>query len=230
MSALRVLVAFASRSGSTAGIAESIARGLMDAGLDVDCRPAGDVTDVTPYDAVVLGSGVFLPRRGSDGGGFLVRHGAVLKTRAVWLFCAGPIGRGALRGTAPGPAGIGDCSVAEVARSIGARGCAEFGTPVPDPGADPVAELVPVDWHERSGVGARDRPGPHGGSGGPPRRTGRASTRVRPAAALREGHRHRLTGAGGDCRRPGHGCVMQRLAFARLVPGGRACTRPDHRR
>ena len=144
MSALRVLVAFASRSGSTAGIAESIARGLTDAGLEVDCRPAGDVADVTSYDAVVLGSGVFLPRRGSDGGGFLVRHGSVLKTRAVWLFCAGPIGRGREGGGA-GAAGIGDCSVAEVARSIGARGCAEFGTPVPDPDADPVAELAPVD-------------------------------------------------------------------------------------
>ncbi len=144
MSALRVLVAFASRSGSTAGIAVSIARGLTDAGLGVDCRPAGDVADVTPYDGVVLGSGVFLPRRGSDGGGFLVRHGPVLRTRAVWLFCAGPIGRGHEGGGA-GPPAIGDCSVAEVARSIGARGFAEFGTPVPDPEADPVAGLAPVD-------------------------------------------------------------------------------------
>jgi menaquinone-dependent protoporphyrinogen oxidase len=144
VSPLRVLVAFASRTGSTAGIAEVIARGLRNAGLEVDCRPAGDVADVTPYDAVVLGSGVFLPHRGSDGGGFLVRHGAVLKSRALWLFCAGPIGRGR-DGSGAGSAGSGDCSVAEVARSVGARGCAEFGTPVPDPGADPVAELAPVD-------------------------------------------------------------------------------------
>ena len=145
MSALRVLVAFASRSGSTAGIAEAITCVLRDAGLEVDSRPAGDVADMTPYDAVVLGSGVFLPHRGSDGGGFLVRHRAVLATRAVWLFSAGPIGRRRAANEAEPAGGGGDCSVAEVARSVGARGCAEFGTPVPEPGADPVAELAPVD-------------------------------------------------------------------------------------
>ena len=144
MSAGRVLVAFASRSGSTARIAEAIAAVLREGGLAVDSRPAGDDVDVTPYEAVVLGSGVFLPHRGSDGGGFLLRHEAVLKTRTVWLFCAGPIGRG--RPTnGSGAAGSGDCSVAEVARSVGARGFAEFGTPVPEPGSDPIAELAPVD-------------------------------------------------------------------------------------
>ncbi len=143
MSAKRVLVAFASRSGSTAGIAEAISGVLTDAGLEVDSLPAGDVTEVTPYDAVVLGSGVFLPRRGSDGGGFLLRHGAALETRAVWLFSAGPIGRGR-SGDARG-AGRGDGAVVDVAHSVGARGWAEFGTPVLEPGADPVAELAPVD-------------------------------------------------------------------------------------
>jgi len=144
LSAERVLVAFASRSGSTAVIADAIAAVLRDAGLGVEASPAGDVSDVTAYDAVVLGSGVFLPRRASDGGGFLVRHGAVLKTRAVWLFCAGPIGRGRAE-NGGGPPGNADCAVAEVARSVGARGYAEFGTPVPEAGADPVAELAPVD-------------------------------------------------------------------------------------
>ncbi len=144
MSAKRVLVAFASRAGSTAVIADVIAAVLRDAGMVVDTSPAGDISDVTTYDAVVLGSGVFLPRRGSDGGGFLVRHGTVLKTRAVWLFGAGPIGRGRAE-SGGGPSGTGDCAVARVARSIGARGSAEFGTPVPEPGADPMAELAPVD-------------------------------------------------------------------------------------
>ena len=51
-------------------------------------------TDVTPYAAVILGSGMFVPSRRSDGGGFLARHAAVLAARPVWLFCAGPIGRG----------------------------------------------------------------------------------------------------------------------------------------
>ena len=144
MSAQRVLVAFASRSGSTAGIAQAIAAVLQGEGLSVDCRPAGDITDVTPYTAVVLGSGVFLPRRASDGGGFLARHVTALSTRAVWLYCAGPIGRG--RGTdGDRPESDDDCSAAEVARAIGARGCAEFGTPAPASTDDPLVQLAPVD-------------------------------------------------------------------------------------
>lgn len=144
MSAQRVLVAFASRSGSTAGIAQVIAAVFQSAGLSVDSRPAGDVTDVTPYTAVVLGSGVFLPRRASDGGGFLARHAAALSTRAVWLYCAGPIGRGrAADGDRPDADC--DCSAAEVARAVGARGSAEFGTPAPASTDDPFDHLAPVD-------------------------------------------------------------------------------------
>jgi menaquinone-dependent protoporphyrinogen oxidase len=140
----RVLVAFASRSGSTAGIAEAITSVLRNAGLAVDSRPAGDVTDVGPYTAVVLGSGVFLPRRASDGGGFLVRHAPALASRAVWLFCAGPIGRG--RGTdGVCPEAGDDCSVAEVARIVGARGFAAFVTPVPGQAGDDAEHLTPVD-------------------------------------------------------------------------------------
>jgi menaquinone-dependent protoporphyrinogen oxidase len=140
----RVLVAFASRSGSTARIAQAIAAALRGAGLAVDSSPAGDVTDVTPYAAVVLGSGVFLPRRQSDGGGFLLRHTLSLATRAVWLYSAGPIGGG--RGTdGAESAGSGDGNVYEVGRAIGARGSAVFGTPVPTLTDDSLAELTPVD-------------------------------------------------------------------------------------
>ncbi len=122
----RVLVAFANQAGSTAGIAGVIAAVLVRSGLDVDCRVAREVTDVTPYRAVILGSGVFVTRRRSDGGGFLARHGAALATRPVWLFCAGPIGRGrCVTGTTADEAD--DCSVVAVARDVGARGAAVFG-------------------------------------------------------------------------------------------------------
>ncbi len=140
----RVLVAFASRSGSTAGIAQAIAAALRGAGLAVDSRPAGDVTDVDPYAAVVLGSGVFLPRRQSDGGGFLLRHASTLATRAVWLYSAGPIGNGHGADGAEHATGR-DGNVYKVARSVGARGCAVFGTPVPTLADDSLAELTPVD-------------------------------------------------------------------------------------
>jgi len=144
MSDGQVLVAFANQVGSTAGIAATIAGVLRRAGLDVDCRLASEVTDLTPYAAVVLGSGVFVPRRRSDGGGFLARHEAALAGRPLWLFCAGPIGRGRC------PAGSSavrsdDCSVLAVAEAVGARGAAMFGpTELPDD-ADLIEHLGPVN-------------------------------------------------------------------------------------
>jgi len=139
----RVLVAFSNQTGSTAGIAEAITAVLLREGLTVECRQARDVTDVSAYQAVILGSGVFVPSRRSDGGGFLTRHAASLATRPIWLFCAGPIGDGRLSAeSVPLPAG---CSVMAVAEGVGARGAAVFG-PVGIPaGTDPMERLAPVD-------------------------------------------------------------------------------------
>ena len=54
----RILVAYASRCGTTGGVAEAIGRTLCDAGFDVDTRLAKHADDVSPYSAVVLGSAV----------------------------------------------------------------------------------------------------------------------------------------------------------------------------
>ncbi|HYO43854.1 MAG TPA: flavodoxin domain-containing protein [Candidatus Limnocylindrales bacterium] len=147
MGVQRVLVAFANRAGSTAGIAEEIAIVLRRAGLDAECRLAGDVADVTPYGAVILGSGVFVPRRHSDGGGFLARHTAVLASRPVWLFCVGPIGGGRCSINAAGATDDG-CNVSTVAKDTGARGSAMFGPIGMPEGSDPVDSLGTVD-HQR---------------------------------------------------------------------------------
>jgi menaquinone-dependent protoporphyrinogen oxidase len=54
----KTLVAYASRTGSTGGVAEAIGQVLRDAGLDVDVRLVKHAGDVSPYGAVVLGSAV----------------------------------------------------------------------------------------------------------------------------------------------------------------------------
>ena len=54
----KILVAYASRCGTTGGVAEAIGRTLCDAGFDVDTRLAKHAEDVSPYSAVVLGSAV----------------------------------------------------------------------------------------------------------------------------------------------------------------------------
>jgi menaquinone-dependent protoporphyrinogen oxidase len=56
---MRVLIAVASRYGSTREIAEALAGTLRAAGHVVEVRNAAEVADAAPYDAVVLGSAIY---------------------------------------------------------------------------------------------------------------------------------------------------------------------------
>jgi len=58
----KVLVAYATKHGATAEIAEKIGQVLRQAGLRTDVLPADGVSDLTPYKAVVLGSAFYLGR------------------------------------------------------------------------------------------------------------------------------------------------------------------------
>jgi menaquinone-dependent protoporphyrinogen oxidase len=140
----RVLVAFANQAGSTAGIAGEIAAVLRGAGLAADCLVASEVDDLAPYRAIVLGSGVFVRGRHSDGGGFLARHGSSLADRPLWLFSAGPIGREHGDPATTGDAN-GESRIVAVARAVGARGAAVFGPLGVPADADPVEALGPVN-------------------------------------------------------------------------------------
>ena len=91
---MRVLVAAASKHGSTAEIAAHIAtalRGGLPSGSVVDVAAAAEVTDATSYDALVLGSAVYMGRWLEE-----ARSAAERITsnppRSVWLFSSGPIG------------------------------------------------------------------------------------------------------------------------------------------
>lgn len=54
----KILVTYASRAGSTAGVAEAIGKTLAENGAQVDVYPMQDVEDVTPYQAAVAGSAI----------------------------------------------------------------------------------------------------------------------------------------------------------------------------
>ena len=54
---VKVLVAYDSKYGATADIAEKSGQVLPQAGLHADILPANSVSDLTPYKAVVLGNG-----------------------------------------------------------------------------------------------------------------------------------------------------------------------------
>lgn len=82
----RILVAYASGSGSTAGVAEEIGDVLRRAEVTVDVLPAGDVEDVSPYSAVVLGSSIRLGRWLAPAIKFLATHRSDLEGVPVAYF------------------------------------------------------------------------------------------------------------------------------------------------
>jgi menaquinone-dependent protoporphyrinogen oxidase len=54
----RILVTFATRTGSTRGVAEAIGKTLTEGGALVDVLPMQEVVDLSPYRAVVAGSAI----------------------------------------------------------------------------------------------------------------------------------------------------------------------------
>jgi len=89
---MNILVAYASRHGATAGIAERIAAGLRSTGLHADVKPVTDVRDVSAYDAFVIGGAAYMFHWLKDATSFVKRHRATLTERPVWLFSSGPLG------------------------------------------------------------------------------------------------------------------------------------------
>ena len=85
-----VLVAYATKSGSTREVAEAVAGTLRDHGLDADVRPAREIGAVGGFDAVVLGGALYMGRWHSDARGFLRRHRAALAALPVAVFGMGP--------------------------------------------------------------------------------------------------------------------------------------------
>ncbi len=85
----KILVAYASRGGSTAGVAEAIGKTLLDKGLEVDVREMADVSDVTPYTAVIAGSAIQGQRWLPEAMRFLRENRTALQVRpfAAFLVC-----------------------------------------------------------------------------------------------------------------------------------------------
>jgi menaquinone-dependent protoporphyrinogen oxidase len=89
---MTLLVAYASKRGSTAEIAETIAATLRREGLGVCLERAEDVQSLDRYDAVVLGSAVYMKRWRGDARHFLKKHRKALRQMPFWVFSSGPVG------------------------------------------------------------------------------------------------------------------------------------------
>ena len=89
---MTVLVAYSSKRGSTAEIAETLAATLRREGLGVCLERAEDVRSLERYDAVVLGSAVYMKRWRGEAKHFLKRHRKALRQKPFWVFSSGPVG------------------------------------------------------------------------------------------------------------------------------------------
>ncbi|MDZ7333486.1 MAG: flavodoxin domain-containing protein [candidate division KSB1 bacterium] len=90
----KVLVAYATKYGATAGIAEKIGQVLGRAGFATDVLPADRVKNLDAYRAVILGSAVYIGRWRKAAAKFLKSNEKVLANKLVWLFSSGPTDKG----------------------------------------------------------------------------------------------------------------------------------------
>jgi menaquinone-dependent protoporphyrinogen oxidase len=83
---MRVLITAATRHDATREIAEAIASGLVERGVDAEASPIAEVTDLAVYDAVVLGSAVYMGRWLKPARRFAEHNATALASGPAWLF------------------------------------------------------------------------------------------------------------------------------------------------
>jgi len=91
--AARILVAYATKLGSTREIADRIGEELLAAGHLAEVSNVTDVHSLENVDAVVLGSALYAAHWQRDANRFVTRHADALRAVPVWLFSSGPLDR-----------------------------------------------------------------------------------------------------------------------------------------
>jgi menaquinone-dependent protoporphyrinogen oxidase len=82
----RILVTYASRTGSTAEVAEAIGKTLSEGGLQVDVISMNEVKDLSPYQAVVAGSAIRGSKWLPEAVQFMQTHRATLAQKRFAMF------------------------------------------------------------------------------------------------------------------------------------------------
>lgn len=85
-----ILVAYATKHGSTIEVAEAVASALRGRGHEVEVAPAADVRGLDGYSAVVLGGALYMGRYHQDAVRFLKRHVHALEGLRLAVFAMGP--------------------------------------------------------------------------------------------------------------------------------------------
>jgi len=83
------MVAYASEHGSTKAIAKRIANNLSSHGLDAKSSPVNELTDLSTYKYLVVGSAIHAMHWLPAAKQFLLQHRTYLTTVPVWTFSVG---------------------------------------------------------------------------------------------------------------------------------------------
>jgi len=85
----KILVTYASRTGTTAGVADAIGKTLVDKGMEVDILPMKDVKDLALYDAVIAGSAIQAAKWLPEAIEFLEKNRSALSSKkfASFMVC-----------------------------------------------------------------------------------------------------------------------------------------------
>ena len=121
-----VLVTYGSKLGGTRGLAEMVADALRADGVEAEVRPAGEVRDLAPYDAVVVGGALYAFRWHRDARRFVTRHAAALRRLPTYFFSSGPLDDSAPSTDIPPVRGV-----QRLMHRVGARGHVTFGGRMP---------------------------------------------------------------------------------------------------
>jgi menaquinone-dependent protoporphyrinogen oxidase len=90
---MNILVAVASKHGSTLAIAEAIGQELREAGHAVEVRNTVQVSNLENVDATIVGSAIYMGNWLPEARKFVESHRASLLKVPVWLFSSGPLGQ-----------------------------------------------------------------------------------------------------------------------------------------
>ncbi|MFZ0493694.1 MAG: flavodoxin domain-containing protein [Acidimicrobiia bacterium] len=140
---MRILVAYASKTGGTKGLAEMLGGDLREMGHDVDVVPAVDVRDVGFYQAVIVGGALYIFRWHRDARRFVKRFRVALRERPVWLFSSGPLDDSARTKDIP-PVRF----VRKAVTMVGAKGHATFGGRLTEAARGNNKALAVGDWSD----------------------------------------------------------------------------------
>jgi menaquinone-dependent protoporphyrinogen oxidase len=112
---MKVLVSVASRHGASFEIAEEISATLAGAGFQTAVLPPDAVTSLEGYDAVILGSSVYVGHWMDAAVNLVERFAKEITAVPVWLFSSGPMGHEPKPEDEP-------ADIAQLVAATGARG------------------------------------------------------------------------------------------------------------